>query len=40
MKVIQELVAYFSRQRKLTQAQLDKLLKQGLLAADPMPRTT
>src|SRR5262245_30838653 len=34
MKVIQELVAYFSRQRKLTQAQMDKLLKQGLLAAD------
>jgi hypothetical protein len=34
MKVIQELVAYFSRQRKLTPAQLDKLLKQGLLAND------
>src|SRR5262245_51934724 len=34
MKVIQELVAYFSRQRRLTQAQMDKLLKQGLMATD------
>ena len=34
MKVIQELIAYFSRQGKLTPAQIDKLTKKGLFAAD------
>jgi hypothetical protein len=34
MKVIQELIAYFDRRGKLTPEQLDKLLKQGLLASD------
>jgi hypothetical protein len=34
MKVIQELIAYFDRRGKLTREQMDKLLKQGLLAAD------
>jgi hypothetical protein len=34
MKVIQELVAYFERRRKLTPAQIDQLLRQGFLAAD------
>ncbi|OAI46172.1 hypothetical protein AYO44_11800 [Planctomycetaceae bacterium SCGC AG-212-F19] len=32
MKVIQELVAYFERRRKLTPAQIDKLLRKGFLA--------
>jgi LCCL domain len=34
MKVIQELIGYFDRRGKLTREQIDKLLKQGLLAAD------
>jgi hypothetical protein len=34
MKVIQELIAYFDRRGKLTKKQMDRLLKQGLLAAD------
>jgi LCCL domain len=34
MKVIQELIAYFDRQGKLTPEQIDKLLKKGLLAAE------
>ncbi len=34
MKVIQELIAYFDRRGKLTPEQLDRLLKQGLLASD------
>jgi hypothetical protein len=34
MKVIQELIAYFGRRGKLTQKQMDKLLRQGLLADD------
>jgi len=34
MKVIQELVAYFERRGRLTQAQVLKLLDQGLLAGD------
>jgi LCCL domain len=34
MKVIQELIAYFDRRGKLTKKQMDKLLKQGLLAVD------
>jgi hypothetical protein len=34
MKVIQELIAYFDRRGKLTPKQMEKLLKQGLLAAD------
>jgi hypothetical protein len=34
MKVIQELIAYFDRRGKLTPAQIEKLLQQGLLAAD------
>jgi hypothetical protein len=34
MKVIQELIAYFDRRGRLTPQQIDKLLKQGLLAAD------
>jgi hypothetical protein len=34
MKVIQELVAYFERRRRLTPAQIHKLLDQGLLAGD------
>jgi hypothetical protein len=34
MKVIQELVVYFQRRGKLTQKQMDKLLKQGFLAGD------
>lgn len=38
MKVIQELVAYFERRRKLNPAQIDKLLRKGFLATDA-PRT-
>ena len=34
MKVVQELVAYFDRQGKLSPKQLRKLLEQGFLAAD------
>jgi hypothetical protein len=34
MKVIQELVAYFERRQMLKPAQIDKLLKQGFLAAE------
>jgi hypothetical protein len=34
MKVIQELVAYFERQGRLTRTQIRKLLDQGLLAGD------
>ncbi len=34
MKVIQELVAYFDRRGRLTRTQIQKLLDQGLLAAD------
>jgi hypothetical protein len=34
MKVIQELVAYFERRRKLTPAQMDKLLRKGFLATE------
>ena len=34
MKVIQELIAYFDRRGKLTPEQIDRLLQQGLLAAD------
>jgi hypothetical protein len=34
MKVIQELIAYFDRRGKLTAEQIEKLLKQGLLASD------
>jgi hypothetical protein len=34
MKVIQELIAYFDRRGKLSREQVDKLLRQGLLAAD------
>src|SRR5262245_29236550 len=34
MKVIQELIAYFDRQGKLTPAHMEKLLQQGLLASD------
>ena len=34
MKVIQELIAYFDRRGELTPEQIDRLLQQGLLAAD------
>jgi hypothetical protein len=34
MKVIQELIAYFDRRGKLTPEQIERLLQQGLLAAD------
>jgi hypothetical protein len=34
MKVIQELIAYFDRQGKLTPVHIEKLLKQGLLASE------
>lgn len=34
MRVIQELVAYFDRRGRLTPAQLDHLIEQGLLAQD------
>ena len=34
MKVIQELIAYFDRRGKLTPEQIEKLLKQGLLASE------
>lgn len=34
MQVIQELVAYFERRGKLSPAQINKLLRQGFLAAD------
>jgi hypothetical protein len=34
MKVIQELIAYFERRGRLTPQQLERLLAQGLLAAD------
>ena len=34
MKVVQELVAYFDRQGKLSPKRLRKLLEQGFLAAD------
>ena len=37
MKVIQELVAYLERRGRLTQAEVRKLLDQGLLAADAPP---
>ena len=38
MKVIQELVAYFERRKKLNPTQIDKLLRKGYLATDA-PRT-
>ena len=38
MKVIQELVAHFERQNKLTRDEIKALLDQGLLAADAPPR--
>jgi hypothetical protein len=38
MKVIQELVAHFERQKKLTHDELKALLDQGFLAADAPPR--
>ena len=38
MKVIQELVAHFERQKKLTQDELKALLDQGFLAADAPAR--
>src|SRR5262249_3402321 len=34
MKVIQELIAYFDRRRKLTPDDLEKLLRQGFLASE------
>jgi hypothetical protein len=34
MKVIQELIAYFDRRGKLTPKQIERLLRQGLLASD------
>jgi hypothetical protein len=34
MKVIQELVAHFERQKKLSEPEIKALLDQGLLAAD------
>lgn len=34
MKVIQELVAHFERQKKLSESEIRALLDQGLLAAD------
>ena len=34
MKVIQELVAYFERRRKLRPAQIDRLMRQGFLATE------
>jgi len=34
MKVMQELVAHFDRQRRLTTAQIRRLLDQGFLASD------
>jgi LCCL domain len=34
MKVIQELIGYFERKGKLTPEDIDKLINQGLLAAD------
>ena len=37
MKAIQELVAYFDRRGYLSKAEIDKLLDQGLLAADAPP---
>lgn len=37
MKVIQELVAYFDRNGRLDKAAIDRLLDQGLLAADAPP---
>jgi LCCL domain len=38
MKVIQELVAHFERQKKLTDVELKALLDQGFLAADAPAR--
>jgi hypothetical protein len=38
MKVIQELVAHFDRQQKLTKKEIRALLEQGLLAADAPQR--
>jgi hypothetical protein len=38
MKVIQELVAHFERQRKLSDAEIKALLDQGLLASDAPAR--
>lgn len=38
MKVIQELVAHFERQNKLTREELKALLDQGLLASDAPAR--
>ena len=38
MKVIQELVAHFDRQKKLTSAEIHALLEQGFLAADAPER--
>ena len=38
MKVIQELVAHFERQNKLTQDEIRALLTQGLLASDAPAR--
>jgi len=37
MKVVQELVAHFDRQRRLSKKQIKRLLDQGLLAADGPP---
>lgn len=37
MKAIQELVGYFERRGRLTSKQIDRLLKQGFLAADAPP---
>lgn len=38
MKVIQELVAHFERQNKLSREELKALLDQGFLASDAPPR--
>jgi hypothetical protein len=38
MKVIQELVAHFERKNKLSRAEVEALLDQGLLAADAPAR--
>jgi hypothetical protein len=40
MKVIQELVAHFDRQQKLSRKQIKALLEQGFLAVDAPPRIT
>lgn len=38
MKAIQELVAHFDRQKKLTPRQINQLLEQGFLATEAPPR--